>query len=176
VHIELACPSVSPEPARIAFEYQSGWMVASLPERGWIDQLAEAQREIFEIALAGFYKRAGVDLVREQLEDVLAGDAPPPPYDISDEGLIVWPAHGYQTEAVYDLRAPHPTPELRGAPWNGELPSLSGHHALYYREVLSWAVWTKVWEQLARGEAPMPIIAGPSLVRRSPPRATALAG
>jgi hypothetical protein len=176
VQIELACPSVSPTRARIAIEQQSGWTVASIPERGWIDGLADDQRRILEIALAGFYKRAGVDLVREQLEYILAGDDEPPPYDISDEGLIVWPGDGYQTEAVYDLRALYPSPKLRGAPWDGELPSLAGHHALYYREVLGWAAWTRVWEQLARGEEPAPIIAGPRLIRRPPPRAQALAG
>ena len=25
VHVDLACPSVAPDPARIAFEHQSGW-------------------------------------------------------------------------------------------------------------------------------------------------------
>jgi hypothetical protein len=175
VQIELACPSVSPVPARIAIEQQSGWTVAGIPERGWIDQLGEDQRRILEIALAGFYKRAGVDLVREQLEYAVAGDEPPPPYDISDEGLVVWPGRGYQTEAVYDLRAPS-TPRLRGAPWSGELPSLADRHALYFREALGWAVWTGVWEQLARGEEPTPIALGPRLIRRPLPRATALAG
>jgi hypothetical protein len=176
VQIELACPSVAPGAARITLEQQSGWMVASIPERGWIDGLAGDQRRILEIALAGFYKRAGVDLVREQLEYAIAGDEPPPPYDISDEGLVVWPSRGYQTEAVYDLRALYPTPKLRGAPWSGELPGLAGRHALYVREVLSWAVWTRVWEQLARGEEPRQIVEGPSLIRRPLPRATQLAG
>jgi hypothetical protein len=175
VQIDLAAPSVSGALARIAFEQQSGWTVASLPEHGWIDQLDDAQRRLLELALAGFYKRAGVDLVREQLEHVLAGDDEPPPYDISDEGLIVWPGHGYHTEAVYDLLALYPSPELRGAPWDGELPSLTGRRALFAREVLSWAVWTTVWEQLARGEEPMQLVVGPSLIRRPPPRATALA-
>jgi len=176
VQIELACPSVAPEPARLTFEYQSGWLLASLPERGWIDRLDDEQRRILEIALAGFYKRSGADLVREQLEHVLAGDGAPPPYDVSDAGLVVWPGRGYQTEAVYDLRAPFPTPKLHGAPWNGELPTLAGHHALYFREPLSWQIWTNVWEQLARGEQPMEIIAGPSLILRPAPRAAALAG
>ena len=175
VQIELAAPSVSAGRARIAFEQQSGWTVASVPERGWIDGLADDQRRILEVALAGFYKRAGVDLVREQVEHVLAGDDEPPPYDISDEGLIVWPGHGYETEAVYDLRAPYPSATLRGAPWDGELPPLTGRRALYDREVVSWAVWTTVWEQLARGEEPMQIVVGPSLIRRPPSRATALA-
>jgi hypothetical protein len=176
VQIELVCPSVSPEPARIAIEHQSGWTVASLPERGWIDQLEEARRQIFELALAGFYKRAGVDLVREQLEQVIAAADEPLPYDISVEGLIVWPGHGYQTEAIYDLRAPHPMPRLRGAPWGGELPSLVGRHALYLHEVISWALWTNVWAELARGDSPARLVAGPSLVRRPAPRAAALAG
>lgn len=175
VQIDLAAPSVSTEHARIAFEQQSGWTVASIPERGWIDQLDAGQRRILELALAGFYKRAGIDLVREQLEQVLAGDDEPPPYDISDEGLIVWPGHGYQTEAVYDLHALYPSPKLRGAPWDGELPPLTGRRALYGREVLSWAVWTNVWEQLARGEEPMQLVVGPSLIRRPPSRVTALA-
>ena len=107
---------------------------------------------------------------------MLAGDATPPHYDISDEGLVVWPSRGYQTEAVYDLRAPFPTPKLRGAPWSGELPTLAGHHALYFREPLSWQIWTNVWEQLARGEEPMEIVVGPSLIRRPAPRAAQLAG
>ena len=169
VHVDLTCATCSTGPARIAFELQSGWIVASIPLRGWIDQLDDEQRQILEIALAGFYKRAGVDLVREQIEQVLAGDEPAPPYDISDEGLIVWPANGYQTEAVYDLRAPAPSPKLRGVPWNGELPPLTGHRALYYREAVRWSVWTQVWEQLAKHQPPMQIIFGPSLIRRPPP-------
>ena len=36
--------------------------------RGWLDQLAPVQRGTLANALAGFYKLAGVDLVREQLD------------------------------------------------------------------------------------------------------------
>jgi hypothetical protein len=176
VHIDLACPSIGATAARLAFEQQSGWMVASLPEHGWIDHLAGDQRQILEIALAGFYKRSGVDLVREQLEQALAGDAEPPPYDISDDGLIVWPGNGYQTEAVFDLRSPRLVPAMRGAPWSGELPVLAGRHALYCREPLLWTTWTTAWEQLARGEPPVSVVAGPSLLRRPLPPAAQLAG
>jgi hypothetical protein len=176
VQIDLACPTIAPDPARITFEQQSGWIVASIPVRGWLDQLDDGQRPIFEIALAGFYRRSGVDLVREQLEHVLGDGGPPPRYDISDDGLLVWPGEGYQTEVVYDLRAQSPTPRMRGAPWSGELPSLGGRHALHHREALSWTVWTNVWEQLARGEQPMQIVVGPSLLHRPAAPAAALAG
>ena len=117
-----------------------------------------------------------MDLVREQLEHALAGDDEPPPYDISDEGLVVWPGHGYQTEAVYDLRAAQPAPVLRGTPWSGELRTLAGRHALYRREPLPWSAWTSAWEQLARGDGPTTIAAGPSLIRRPPAHTAALAG
>jgi hypothetical protein len=176
VHIDLACPSIGPDPARIAFEQQSGWTVASLPERGWIDRLGDGQRQILEIALAGFYKRSGVDLIREQLEHALAGDAEPPPYDISEAGLVVWPAHGYQTEAVYNLRARQPVATMRGAPWSGDPPILAGRSAVFRREPLRWSAWTAVWEQLARGEPAAPVIVGPSLIRHPPPPAAQLAG
>jgi hypothetical protein len=177
VHIDLACPDVGPDPARIAIEQQSGWTVASVPERGWIDHLADGQRQILEIALAGFYKRSGIDLVREQLEHALAGDTEaPPPYDISSDGLIVWPAHGYQTEAVYNLHARQPIAVMRGVPWSGDPPILAGRSAVFRREPLRWSAWTMVWEQLARGEPPTPVIIGPSLIRCPPPGATQLAG
>ena len=176
VHIDLACPSIGPDPVRMAIEQQSGWTVASLPERGWIDRLGDGQRQILEIALAGFYKRSGIDLVREQLEHALAGDAEPPPYDISDDGLVVWPGHGYQTEAVYNLRARQPVAAMRGAPWSGDPPILAGQRAVFRREPLRWSAWTAVWEQLARGEPPVPVILGPSLIRRPSPPAAQLAG
>jgi hypothetical protein len=164
VKLDLVCPSVSPAPARIAFEYQSGWMVASMPAHGWIDGLASDQRRILELALAGFYKRTGTDLVREQLEHVLGDGREPPPYDISEEGLVVWPGDGYHIEVVYDLRAAQPTPRLRRSTWDGKLPSLTGRHALYARTPVTWVAWTGVWEQLARGEPPAQLVAGPSLL------------
>jgi hypothetical protein len=176
VQVDLACPSRSPVRARIAFELQSGWIVASIPARGWIDQLDDDQRRILEVALAGFYCRSGVDIVREQLEHALAPDGAAPPYDLSDEGLVIWPGHDYRTEAVYDLHALVPTPRLRGEPWTGELPSLGGHHALYFQEALAWAVWTNAWERLARGEPLTRIVVGPSLIRQPPPHAAAMAG
>ena len=38
-------------------------------------------------------------------------DGPPPPYDLTSDGLVVWPGHRFQTMAIYDLRAAIPVPE-----------------------------------------------------------------
>ena len=166
VQMTIICPSVGSTPATIRFELQSGWIVGAISEPGWTGQLAPKQRRIFEIALAGFYKLSGVELLREQLEHALASeDAPAPPYDIADEGLIVWPGDGFATEAIYDLTSEKLTPVVRGAPYSGALYDLGGRHALFGREPLYWSVWSTTWQQIARGEQPMPIIVGPSLLR-----------
>jgi hypothetical protein len=165
VAIELVCPSIAAEPAQIVFEEQSGWLLAGMPEAGWLDRLSDEQRGIFEIALAGFYKLAGVDVVREQVEDTLrdAGGAVPA-YDIADEGLVVWPGKGYKTEVVYDLRATALNARVRGEAWDGELATVAGRSALYGREPLSWSSWATAWEKLAAGERPARIAVGPSLL------------
>ncbi|MBA3461436.1 MAG: hypothetical protein H0T46_15845 [Deltaproteobacteria bacterium] len=166
VQMTIICPSVGSTPATIRIELQSGWIVGTLSEPGWTSQLDPKQRRIFEIALAGFYKLSGIDLLREQLEHALASDdAPAPPYDIADEGLVVWPGDGFATEAIYDLTSEKLTPVLRGAPYHGALFDLGGRHALFGREPLYWSVWSTTWQQIARGEQPMPIIVGPSLLR-----------
>ncbi|HEU0030509.1 MAG TPA: hypothetical protein VFQ53_07750 [Kofleriaceae bacterium] len=168
VHLRLACPSlVADAHVVIRFEQQSGWIVVSIPEPAWIDRLDEHQRQIFEIALSGFYKLAGVDIVREQIEDVLRGHAAAaPPYDIADVGLLVWPGSSYDTEIRYDLRTNKLTPTLRGEHYDGGLPDLAAHHALFRREPLYWSVWSTAWQQIARGEPPMPLLVGPSLLPR----------
>ncbi len=106
-HVALASNRVRVELARgsgaadcvIAFEEQSGWLCACVARAGWVAALGDEERVLFENALAGLYQRAGVDFVREQIEAALP---PATPYDIADEGLVVWPP-GWATELVYDL-------------------------------------------------------------------------
>jgi hypothetical protein len=134
-----------------------------------VESLVDDQRRIFEIALAGFYKLSAVDIVREQVEHALRSSPsrPPPPYDIADEGMVVWPGQGFETEAIYDLRSNKLTPTVRGARFDGELFDLGGRHALFGREPLYWSVWSTTWQQIARGDRPMQIIVGPSLLRHA---------
>lgn len=173
VQIAIRCASVSAAPATIRFEQQSGWLVASLATAGWIDALRDDQRQIVEIALAGFYKLSGVDILREQVEAALRdGPVAPPPYDVADDGLVVWPSTRFETEIVYDLRSPKLAPAVRGrgtaeADEDVHVIDLAGRHAIFGREPLYWAVWSTTWRQIAAGEPPgQKIIVGPSLLRR----------
>jgi len=167
VQLQLVCPSIGREHARIRFEQQSGWLVASIPEVGWLAHLDDHHRKIFEIALTGFYKLSGVELVREQIEHALRGDgSAPPPYDIADEGLLVWPAGAYDTEALYDLHARKLMPMVRQGRerYDGALPDLGPRHAVFAREPLYWSVWSTAWQQIARDEPPGSLLVGPSLL------------
>jgi hypothetical protein len=163
IQIVLAAPSAGP-PALLRVELQSGWIVGGIAVPGWLDALDEVQREIFEVAVAGFYKLAAVDIVREQLESVLGAGGTAPPYDFADEGLLVWPGRGFETEVVYDLRSRRVRRKLRGVQPTVEPLELAGRHALFGREPLFWSVWVTVWQQIVRGERTMRIIAGPPLI------------
>lgn len=173
VRIVIACKSVSSDHAVIRFEQQSGWLIASLPEHGWIAQLDDSYRRIFAVALAGFYKLAGVELVREQLDDVLRGSSPrPPEYDIVPLGLAVRPWKNFDHEVLYDLRKARPRLLARRARRH-ELVDLRGRHAVFGREKVLWAIWSAVWVEIARGHEPMRIVFGPSLLGAAAPRMTA---
>ena len=88
------------EVTELTFEEQSGLVVAGIPSAGFLETLGRRSSvavRLFENALAGLYQRAEVDLVREQLEAELGEGTH---YDISDEGLLVWPGVDYETELV----------------------------------------------------------------------------
>ncbi len=175
VRVEIACPSVGPGVATIAIEEQSGWLLASVPQRGWLAALADHQRGVAEIALAGFYKLAGVELVREQLEAALAaGGLAAAPYDIADERLVVWPGAGFDVELSYDLGAAGLPVTVRGDGYAGPVPTLADQRAVFGREPIATEAWSTTWERLALGMQPAPILAGPSLLAASPASAASV--
>jgi hypothetical protein len=148
----------------VTFEEQSGWLCAGVARAGWASTLQGNDRVLFENALGGLYHRAGVDLVRQQIEAVLP---PAATYDIADEGLVVWLA-GFATEIVYPLDAAailqtSLQPTVRGAP-APEPPSPIDRAAIMFRDhALAWTEWVEVW-----GGAPHRVIKGASLLPQVP--------
>lgn len=164
IRVAIACTDASPEPAWIHFEEQSGMLVASVPVHGFVDVLEPAQRATFETALAGLYKRAGVDIVREQVEALVGKGVP---YDVADEGLVVWP-NGYQSEVVYDLSS---TGMLAGSVRGGALTEpprvLDSKKLLFSRQDVSWNGWVAAFAEDAASPSPSPsasLFAGPPLL------------
>jgi hypothetical protein len=145
IRIELACPSLSNETLLIVFEEQSGWLVANTLQTGWVKKLDEAQQDTLLVALIGFYKLSGVDMVREQ---IAASFAPRRiPYDVMEDGLVVWPDGEYAEEAVYNLwhhQVIRPYP--RSVSRNFLLPTLTTESLLFVETPLSWDVWATRWD------------------------------
>ncbi len=135
----------------LAFDEQSGRVVAGLAETGWLDRLSTAERRSLDAALAGLYKLAGVELVRERLAEELAPapGAPCPPYDVNDRGLVVWPGPGYGVEVVYDLR-PEPRPTADGSP----PPPPAGPQ--FGAAALPWPLWVETWSGDGPPARPLP--------------------
>ena len=160
IRVGIACPDVAPEVAWIHFEEQSGLLVASVATPGFIGALAAKPRAVLETALAGLYKKAGVDLVREQIEALLGEGVP---YDVAAEGLVAWPGDGYESEVIYDLGG---TGQLigttRGAPLAKAPPTLDAAKLMFRRQEIRWTAWVEAFAPSGVGHR---VIAGPSLLR-----------
>lgn len=165
IDIVLACPSIAKTPATMRIELAGRWLVAGIPVRGWIAEVVDdRRRRILETALAGFYKLAAIDIVREQIEHALSEQKPVPAFDIADEGLIVWPRGGYETEVAYNLMSRRLKRTVRGEPLEGETPALAGKHVLFSKQPIYWSVWATSWNRFERDDVPLLLHTGPSVL------------
>ena len=70
---------------KLLFQEQSFWIVVTVADRGLLCNVTPEQLHSFDTALLGFYRKAGVEIVREQLERNLVGNYP---YDV--RALPAW--------------------------------------------------------------------------------------
>lgn len=130
----------------LRFEELEGWLVAGVHRPGWAAALEGEPRRALETALAGLYKKAGVDLVREQVEAVLGLAADD--YEVVAEGIR--PCRSKEPDAVYRL-SDGPAAD----------PSCPPERLLYKRVPLTWSDWVDGWEG-GRG-TPKPVVPVPLL-------------
>ena len=148
VVIQLESASFAGQRVVIVLEAEEGWLVASMPEPGWLPDLGRRQVHVFKSALVGLYAMAGVDLVREQIQSHLA-DFPQLAltFSVIEEGLKVWPKDRFEAAAVYDLLGTgsiRPRPVF--TPVVLALPALESSRLVFARANLSWDDWVRVWE------------------------------
>jgi hypothetical protein len=150
IQVELRCLGRPAEGLHIAFEEQAGWLVARVVEPGWLAGLSLKDQRILENALAGWYKLAGVELVREAIAAVL----PPArvPHAIVAEGLAVWPPSRAEAPCLYDLRhrdeppdGPLVAPECAD-PAADPPPPLDARQLLFRDQPIAWERWVSLWE------------------------------
>jgi len=142
-YVELQCSRLGTVPLRLLFQEQSGWVAATVPETGWLRFASNDQLKSFQNALQGFYRKSGIDLVREQLEaNFIHGH----PYDINAEGFAIWPNGQFEKELSVDLfRKGHvrPTPAAE-ATAAGIIPT--DRDAVVFNESRTeWIHWQYLW-------------------------------
>lgn len=150
--IELECPALAGESLWLQFEEQSGWLVANIMRSGWLTNLTEPQLAVFKLALAGIYKIGGVDLIREQIGACFNNR--PLRYDISDQGLIVWPDRTYGDEVRYQLidrRLISPRPRRIAREHN--LVDIDARALIYSLNPISWKRWVDAWTAESEGHS-----------------------
>ena len=141
--VELECSRLGTPAVRLLFQEQSGWVAASVAESGWLRFASTDQLKSFQNALEGFYRKSGIDLVREQLETNFVNFQP---YDINSEGFAIWPNGDFDKELTVDLAGkgmvrPIPSGEATAA---GILPT-DRDAVLFYESQTEWTHWQYLW-------------------------------
>ena len=149
VRIALACDLLPDAPLRIALEVESGWLAAWVIALGWAAQLTPAQHQTLETVLEGFYKSAGVDVVRQQLETALPGATA---YELTPGGILAWFGGDYSAAAMYPigdnpLAVPQP---VNGGP-RCNLAPIERWRLLYRDVPVRWHRWVTAWEHEQAG-------------------------
>jgi hypothetical protein len=142
----------SAKPAVLEFEDRSGWLVAGWADPGWVTDLPAAPARALENTLAYLYKRAGVELVREQVRAGLPATAER--FDVVPSGLLVTFPGG---PLLYDLR--HRPGDLRPRTPDGLKPAagpILDPAAVHFAGTkLTWDAWVRAWPA-AGGDGPPP--------------------
>jgi hypothetical protein len=136
----------APDAVWLEWEERSKWLVAVCAEAGFLKRLPSRPLRIFENALVYLYRRAGVDLIREQVRAVLPREAVR--FYFSTNGLLVWYGSRETQPLLYDpnesqeeLRPRNPG-DRRLAPG----PNLPANRLIFSRLELTWPQWLAVWQ------------------------------
>ena len=152
IAVEVCNAEFHEEPLWLTFEHHSGWLMAGISRRGWLTRVNEDQARAFGLALAGLYKFAGIDLVREQLQAGLPVGTTA--YELSKRGLVLWQNQHDGPVAAYDLggdQEPLPPRPVNGRPVR-LLPVLDARQVVFSRVPLQWQDWVESWEQESDGK------------------------
>jgi hypothetical protein len=138
IRIELCRPGSTS--ALIDFDNQGGWLIAGFARAGWVESLTGSPRQALHDTLAGFYKKAGVVVVREQMP---AGTE----VDFTSDGLIVWSDRNREAGLRFDPRHPDAPGEPIGS------AARNATDVLFTAIDITWSDWVAQWQADASGQS-----------------------
>jgi hypothetical protein len=142
VRLDLACPAAWTGRLELRFEEQCGWLLAAAPAPDWSAATTAEQRAVLDLALIGFFKASGADLLQADVEAIFGAA----PFDVTDDGLAFWVDD--ETEVVYDLYAePTVTPRVVVGKPPEVLPTPTADALEFRRRPVTWEQWVAAWEQ-----------------------------
>lgn len=146
IEFELRRPHAR-ESAWLRFDDLSGWLTAEVRHAGWINELSPHDREHFNAVLAGFYKLAGVDLVREQLAATFGPDSRRT--GLVRDALVVWDDAAPDSSAVYRLRTSSPrlSPLHAHPPLAHRWPTIERQAVVFSDRPIEWDNWVNAWSE-----------------------------
>ncbi len=148
ISVQIAHADYPETNAEILWSEQSGWLMASISSPGWIARFDHNQQQVIAAALAGLYHLASTSLVREHLEQQLG--TPPNPYDITDQGLVVWPTRSFETEVTYSLKeGAQLVPRPRSVARSLGLDPIPASAVIFALHPLAWDTWDTFWSREA---------------------------
>ena len=141
----------------LIFEEHSGWLVAGGSPPGWTAELDPEARARFALAVAGLYKRAGVELLREQVEAAL--EPPESDFDVIAAGIRAWDRREPEATSTFPLR------DLSdpSVPRSADAPALDLTLLRFGREPIEWTYWVDAWGRAEAGEVLPELPTGPVL-------------
>ncbi len=154
IGIELG-QTVALRPVRLEWEDQSGWLVASIRDPGWLEALGDEPRQAVTTSLAGLYKLAGIDLVSEHLREYLPDGTN---FVLTERELLVRSGPMHEMAARYDLERlrgplrPRTLDREPAANW----PTLDPNRAFFARVPLTWRQWVESWQDGPDGKPSPP--------------------
>jgi hypothetical protein len=145
---EIRAPQLGEESLWIAFEEQSGYVMAHVSKAGWLERLTPAQLATLRGLLIGIYRVGGTDLVDEQILACLGSQARP--FDVTEEGLVLLPRAGRSGSTLYDLEeTPRIIPRM---PDGTQIDADAAHAAsvdaealVFSRTLTRWSDWVSAW-------------------------------
>lgn len=143
IGIEMECPSLSSETFQMIIQAQTPWTVVEINRQGWVKYASFEQTCVIQHALLGFYRKCGIDLVREQLEQQFLNHHP---YDFQDRDLVIWDSRDFQHECRLQIDQSNRlrlVPERNAAALGLKL--VGPENFLFFMSSTDWQDWEATW-------------------------------